>query len=317
MVTVDLHTQPGRKQKIWQDAIAWHFGDADLAIRRPERFVGEICSLGNGPIKLVQVKSDNEIGIRTRRHVSRDTDEYFVIAMVNRGKVEFQQRNRSCLLSDGMITIFEVSEPYVIRHDEPADVINLTVPAALFRSFLRRPHERVCQAINTHGVVGKVARDLLVGLAEMGKSGSEIPYASLQLALGGITVLIESADTALSGLGYQRAMALERCKDIVDAHLTEAELGPKYLARKTGLSVRYVHSLFHAAGTTVCEHILGARLSRSLRALGDPANKPVRLKEIAFGSGFANQSYFSAQFRRQYGKTPRQMREILAGKHGA
>ena len=32
MVTVNLQTQPGRKQKIWQDAIAWHFGPADLSI---------------------------------------------------------------------------------------------------------------------------------------------------------------------------------------------------------------------------------------------------------------------------------------------
>ena len=88
MVKIDFRTQPGRKQKLWQDAIAGHFGNAELSIRSPERFTGQISSLGRGPIKLVQVRSDNEIGVRTRQHAVGDTDEMFVIAMVNRGQGE-------------------------------------------------------------------------------------------------------------------------------------------------------------------------------------------------------------------------------------
>jgi AraC-like DNA-binding protein len=78
-----------------------------------------------------------------------------------------------------------------------------------------------------------------------------------------------------------------------------------------GVSVRHLHALFQAAGTTICESILAARLARSLRLLGDVGRGPGRIKEIAFGSGFTNQSYFSAQFRKRYGRTPRQMRKTM------
>lgn len=315
MVTVNLQTQPGRKQKIWQDAITWHFGPAELSIREPERFVGQISSFCSGSIKLAHVKSDNEIGIRTRQHLSGVRDEFFTISFVNRGKVEFQQRNRACVLSEGMLTIFEVSEPYLMRHDDPAEVISLTMPAILLRSFLRHPHDRVCRAITSHGIIGKVSRDLLMGLADSAASdGSHVSHASLQLALGSVSVLIEGSEIATSGVSGHRSAMLERCKEVIDTFLAEPELGPKFLAQKMGISVRYLHSLFHALETTVCGYILSARLSKSLRILGDPDRKPVRLKEIAFDSGFTSQSKFSAQFRARYGKTPRQMREQLVGK---
>ncbi|NVO17417.1 MAG: helix-turn-helix domain-containing protein [Rhodoplanes sp.] len=318
MVMVDLGTQPGRKQRIWQDAIAWHFGEADLSIQRPDRFVGRIVTLGDGPIRLVKVESDNEIGVRTRRHAAGDTEEVFVIALVNRGEVEFQQRGRTCVLSAGMTTIFDASEPYVIRHDNPADVINLTAPASLLRSFVRRPHDHVCRAVATRGLVGKVSRDLLVGLAEAARVGrGAVSHGSLQLALASIAVLLEEREPAQPGLSARQAAMLRRCKEIIDASVHEPDLGPKLLAHRMGVSVRCLHGLFHAAGTTVCGDVLAARLESSLKALGDPGMAAVRLKEIAFASGFANPSAFSAQFKKRFGRTPGEMREQLLARRDA
>jgi AraC family transcriptional activator of tynA and feaB len=311
MVRIDLRTQPACKQKLWQDAIAGHFGDADLSIRRPERFTGQISSLGRGPIKLVQVRSDNEIGVRTRRHAAGDTDEVFVIAMVNRGTVEFSQRNRSCVLSDGMVTLFAASEPYLIRHDDPAEVINLTVQSSLLESFLSQPHDRVCRAFDMRGLVGRVSRDLLVGLADSANGDGEISPASLRLALDSMAVLIQEKDAAPPGLTRPQAAMLRRCNELIDAGVSDSALSPQYLAQQMGVSVRHLHALFQRAGTTICEGILAARLARSLRLLEDASGQRARIKEIAFDSGFTNQSYFSAQFRKRYGKTPRQMRAML------
>ena len=308
---IDHRTQPGRKQKLWQDAIAGHFGDAELSIRAPERFTGQISSFGRGPIKLVQVRSDNEIGVRTRRHAAGVPDEVFVIAMVNRGAVEFSQRSRSCLLSDGMVTLFAASEPYLIRHDDPADVINLTVPGGLLEAFLSHPHDRVCRAFDMGGIVGRMSRDLLAGLAEMARTEPEISTAALRLALDSIAVLIQEKDAAPAGLTPPQAAMLRRCNELIETSVSERELGPNYIAHKMGVSVRHLHAVFHAAGMTVCDSILAARLARSLRMLDDAGDR-ARIKEIAFGSGFTNQSYFSAQFRKRYGKTPRQMRALLA-----
>lgn len=312
MVRIDLRTQPGHKQRLWQDAIAGHFGHADLSIRRPERFTGQISSVGDGPIRLVQVRSDNEIGRRTRRHVAGETDEVFVIAMVNRGEVEFRQRDQSCVLSGGMVTLFAASEPYLIRHDDPAEVINLTIHGSLLETFLRQPHDRVCRPFDMRGLVGRMSRDLLIGLAGTTSPGRDVSPASLRLALDSIAVLIREKDSAPLGLSRAQVAALRRCNELIELSVGERELSPQYLARRMGVSVRHLHALFNAAGTTICESILAARLSRSLRMLENAGGPPARIKEIAFDSGFSNQSHFSAQFRKRYGKTPREMRAMLA-----
>ncbi|RAI42291.1 helix-turn-helix domain-containing protein [Rhodoplanes roseus] len=312
MVRVDLGLPSDRKQRVWQDAIAWHFGEADLSIRRPDRFSGRIVTLGDGPIRLVEVESDNEIGVRTRRHAANDTEEVFVVALVNRGRVEFAQRGRACVLSDGMATLFAASEPYAIRHDDPADVINLTAPASLLRSFLRAPHDHVCRAVPTRGLVGRISRDLLVGLADAARrDGSPASHASLQLALASIAVLLEEGAPSQPGLNARQAAMIRRCREIIAASVGEPDLGPAVLARRMGVSVRCLHGLFHAAGTTVCDDVLAARLESSLKVLGDPGRASLRLKEVAFASGFASPSAFSAQFKKRYGKTPREMRRDL------
>ncbi|MDC7784461.1 helix-turn-helix domain-containing protein [Rhodoplanes sp. TEM] len=318
MVRVDLGLEPGRKRQIWQDAIAWHFGEADLSIRRPDRFTGRIVALGDGPIRLVEVESDNELGVRTRRHAAHQRDEVFVVALVNRGRVAFEQRGRSCLLTDGMATLFAASEPYEIRHDDPADVINLTAPASLLEAFLRRPHDHVCRAVAMRGLVGRVSRDLLVGLAgtartggPMAADGASLSPASLRLALASIAVLLEEGAEAQPGLSPRQAAMMRRCREIIAASAGDPDLGPTQLAQRMGVSVRCLHGLFHAAGTTVCDGVLEARLERSLQALGNPGLAHLRLKEIAFASGFANPSVFAAQFKRRYGKTPGEMRRDL------
>lgn len=322
MVRVDPGLAPAAKQRLWQDAIAWHFGEADLAIRRPDRFAGRIVTLGDGPIRLVEVESDNEIGVRTRRHAAQARDEVFVVALVNRGRVSFEQRGRSCVLTDGMATLFAASEPYVIRHDDPADVINLTAPTSLLQSFVRRPHDHVCRAVSTNGLVGKVSRDLMVGLAAAARTGTQrdeegaaASSGPLQLALASIAVLLAEGTAAPSGLGDRQAAMMRRCREIIAASLAEPELGPALLAQRMGVSVRCLHGLFRAAGTTVCDDVLEARLARSLKLLGDPAAATLRLKEIAFTSGFATPSLFAAQFKRRYGRTPGEMRRaLLAGR---
>ncbi len=78
------------------------------------------------------------------------------------------------------------------------------------------------------------------------------------------------------------------------------------LARRAGLSSRQFHRLFKAAtGHSPLQYVLHLRIDRAKVLLRET---PDTLTEIALCLGFNDSNYFSRQFRRQTGMTPRVFR---------
>jgi AraC-like DNA-binding protein len=61
---------------------------------------------------------------------------------------------------------------------------------------------------------------------------------------------------------------------------------PATIARANGISLRSLHSLFHASGTTLAAWLKEQRLARSRDALNANASGRETLTEIAFRCGF-------------------------------
>jgi AraC family transcriptional regulator len=69
---------------------------------------------------------------------------------------------------------------------------------------------------------------------------------------------------------------------------------------------------FHAlTGETIARYLLRLRLALAVERLADGERD---LSMLAIETGFANHSHFTARFRRTFGITPRQAREMLTGR---
>jgi transcriptional regulator GlxA family with amidase domain len=78
------------------------------------------------------------------------------------------------------------------------------------------------------------------------------------------------------------------------------------LARLAGLSVRAFERKFLATFQMPAQKYLRKlRLRMASRAL---VHSPQSLVEVALGSGFSDQSHFTREFRRHFGRTPRDYR---------
>jgi AraC-like DNA-binding protein len=86
------------------------------------------------------------------------------------------------------------------------------------------------------------------------------------------------------------------------------------IAKRRGVTPRYVQMLFEADGTTFSEYVLDQRLARSYRMLTEPAHIHRTVSAIAFQVGFGNLSYFNRAFRNRFGITPSDARRDAAGK---
>ena len=82
------------------------------------------------------------------------------------------------------------------------------------------------------------------------------------------------------------------------------DLSVAAMARRHGVSTRYVQMLFEREGMTFSQFVLAERLAYAHKLLTDPRHGHVKVSDIAFQAGFSDLSYFNRAFRRRYGMTP-------------
>jgi AraC-like DNA-binding protein len=102
-----------------------------------------------------------------------------------------------------------------------------------------------------------------------------------------------------------RAARLEAIK----ADLTcDASLPIGEIARRQGVTPRYVQILFEEQGTTFGEFVTERRLDAARAMLRSPRYNLWSIAGIAFEAGFKDLSHFNRRFRRRFGATPSELR---------
>lgn len=102
-----------------------------------------------------------------------------------------------------------------------------------------------------------------------------------------------------------RAARLELVKRDVLKRLEDPDLRVETVARRLGVSVRYIHKLFETEGMTFSEYVRERRLELAHRALlAAPPDRRRSISALAFDCGFGDVSNFNRAFRRRYGMTP-------------
>jgi AraC-like DNA-binding protein len=95
---------------------------------------------------------------------------------------------------------------------------------------------------------------------------------------------------------------------VVDAELCDPEFGTRRLARRLGISARYVQILFAEMATTPTAFIRGRRLALAARQLArDGASRTIT--DVAYAVGFNDLSSFCRAFRQRFDVSAREYRE--------
>jgi AraC-like DNA-binding protein len=102
-----------------------------------------------------------------------------------------------------------------------------------------------------------------------------------------------------------RAARLEAIK----ADLTsDPALNVDEIARRQGVTPRYVQILFEEQGTTFGEFVTERKLDAARAMLRSPRYAGWSIAGIAFETGFKDLSHFNRRFRRRFGMTPSELR---------
>ena len=102
--------------------------------------------------------------------------------------------------------------------------------------------------------------------------------------------------------------AMSAMKVDITEKLASPNLSVEEVAKRQGVSSRYVQMLFEQEGTTFSQYVISQRLLRAHRMLTDPRFADRSITSLAFDAGFGDLSYFNRVFRRCYGGTPSEIR---------
>jgi AraC-like DNA-binding protein/mannose-6-phosphate isomerase-like protein (cupin superfamily) len=112
------------------------------------------------------------------------------------------------------------------------------------------------------------------------------------------------------GLSPQQRDKLSHVKALVLRSLPLQSMDPASVAREAGISVRTLHRLFNASGSSFREWLRERRLERCWSELTDPGRLRTTIAAIAFGWGFSDLRTFNRAFVTKYGMNPWLVREL-------
>ena len=124
-----------------------------------------------------------------------------------------------------------------------------------------------------------------------------------------LTLAAASVRPAAFSLSKSRAATMARVKTLIEELLPDFTLDTAMIARRAGLSPRYLNGLFGDEGTSLMRHVWRRRLERCAKDLCDPRRAGERVAEIAFRWGFNDASHFSRAFKQRFGCAPGEFRQ--------
>jgi AraC family transcriptional activator of tynA and feaB len=306
-------------RRAWNDFVDEKFGVSSVSIGDEANFAGDIRCSSLGFLTLAQIRATHELGERSRAQVARARNEHFVIVLLRSGRLKITQAGRECALSPNMFTLFDCNGPYTFHHVEPTEVLDIIVPASAIRARFKEPEAHVAQPRSADSGLGRVMADMLRSLA---REAPQIPEKAADDCARRVAdmmgILFDSAGydgLPIAESAVQSAI-YRRCVVFIENNLDDLQLDPAKIAAAAGISLRYLHKIFHGSGESVGDCVRRLRLARSYDDLADLRKSHVKIKEIAFRCGFKNPTHFSDAFKDHHGRSPSEVRRAASvGEH--
>jgi AraC-like DNA-binding protein len=244
---------------------------------------------------------------RTRAMAAEGDDSIGVIVNVN-AKAHAAQRGKDVTLRPGEAVFSLTHEPGILT--TTGHHLCIVLPRAAIASRVRNVDDAAIRLI-PHGHEPLRLLVSYLGLLRdsfaLGTPGIEQAVAShihdlAALALGGSRAAMED------GLGAVAAARLAGAIAYIAEGFTDPALTLPTVARRVGISPRYLQQLFEQSGISFTTRVNELRLQRALVLLTEPPGRERRISDIALQAGFSDVSHFNRMFRRRFGDAPTRIR---------
>ena len=275
---------------------------------RPVRYEATVHRLDG--LGVIWGRTDGNIGRRTQPLLTDGNDD-FIFGTVLSGCSLPSQVGREFRMDAGAAVLLSCGDVGSKDYPVPTEFLTLRIPRRVLNATAINPEDALARPIsaNTEALrllvdyVRLTLKDRQLASPQLRRLFTSHIHDLVALAVGATR---ETADMASRrGLPAARLNAI---KGDINNGLGSAHLDIASIAKRRGITPRYVQTLFEAEGTTFTEYVLRQRLTLAHRILTDPSRRSWTISEIAFEAGFGNLSYFNRVFRRAFDATPSDLR---------
>lgn len=301
---------PGEGLSYWVEAICEAFLEmkADSSMRRD--FTGRLTQHPFGPVDLNFVQASDQQVWRTRQAIARSRQDNFYLLHVRAGRLEVEQDGRSALIRPGDSVLVDSRAPYRFAFPDGVDCLSVQIPQAWLRQHIGMPEALTARAFAAGSGWGGTLNSALGNLMPQTLPDLSLPAGLLADHLAALLTLA-AGPQAEDGLGTHQQALLRRLRLGLRERSRDADIDPARFAAEHGISKRYLHLLFAAAGTSFGAALLEERLAQARALLEDPRRQSLSIAEVAWRSGFADPSHFARRFRQRHGLAPAAWRRRL------
>lgn len=313
--TYDTQTQ--HRADAWNAVIAESYFPLDLSFSAPQRFNGRLERATLGHVGFSRLISEPVSYERHNDHVGDAQKEDYLVTMPCSAPVQFRQLGKEVRCEPGGFIIERGDEPYRFMYEKPNDLFVLKVSRKALSERVRNPDRFCAQVIDaTSGsaaLFATMVAHVHAQLPSLGESAGEVVGRQMLELLG--LALDDAGGPTDNGASAVRAAHLTRVERFTRANLKHPDLSPGFIATGCGISTRYLHDLFRDVNGTVSQHIRDQRLIAARDRL--EASDTVRIADVAYRFGFADQAQFSRLFKARFDITPSEFQRNATLQHVA
>jgi AraC family transcriptional regulator, positive regulator of tynA and feaB len=301
-------SQPGQALFYWKDVICAKLLDLQIDSAQQSKFRGQISKHSLGALKANFISASQQRVWRPRQGCRRPRDSVFHLIHVRRGVQFVELCGRSLKLEPGDCLLVDCQSGFTFDFPEGIEAMVLEMRRDWLQGWLPVPEEAAGQVFGREPGWGSTLTSALGNLtpATVGNFGMPDSAIAEQIA---VLLGLAAAPVAPAPTTHKRAL-LKRVSETLRERCHEPELDPSAVASALGMSRRYIHVLFAAAGTTFSQELYNFRLQRAGRLLRDRRYAGVGIAEIAWNCGFSEPSHFSRRFRQCFGVPPTGYRSL-------
>lgn len=252
---------------------------------------------------------------RTVKTIARSASDEIVVVTYPTGHFTFRIGDVERRVEAGEVAFFDLSQESSI---EAPFVDNISLAISRRRleplvSFLDSAHGFVTPPTVLTKVLIAVAEQVVAAGATT-QAAEAGPIADTLIAMVGACLEQVSQPKPVTGAAAS-PVSLASLKAAIERHLTNPDFGPQSLMSEFNITRSTLYRAFEPLGG-VAAYINERKLRYAFRQMTDPAQKDLRLSQLAFELGFAHASAFTRSFKAQFGLTPKEIRTLTIRPEG-
>ena len=270
---------------------------------------GYVGIMAAGGIDVAHIANNLGEVRREAQDIRRDFGENLFLLIQLEGTCGIEQKDRRDVITPGDCVLIDATRPSVFHFGgNYSNHISVHLPRQLLFTKSTQSLE-VSRRLAAEDPMSVMLGSLVAKLVEVEPQDKRTPH--LQQLLFDATRQAFATQDEIDVLPRSETAGerIEIVQVLIDRHLTEENLSPRWLAEKLGVSLRTLQDDFNEFGTTPTSMIRLRRLhlakDQLLRHKGQSGK--LNIAELAYSSGFNDISYFNRCFREVFHCTPKDM----------